>query len=75
MLGRMCLYVPFWKYELLRNKLAMCELLSYERILDLCYELCKTMNSIRFRLLIKLELADPEVRILDQHGYVLNRVC
>ena len=37
-LARMCLYAPFWKYELLRNRLAMCELLSYERILDLCYE-------------------------------------
>ena len=65
MLGRMCLYAPFWKYELLRNRLTMCELLSYERILDLCYELCETMNSLRFRLLIKLELTDPEVRIVE----------
>ena len=40
MLGRVCLYALFWNYELLRNILAMCELLSYELILDLCYELC-----------------------------------
>ena len=39
-LGRMCLYAPFLKYELLRNRLALCELLSYEMIMDLCYELC-----------------------------------
>ena len=34
-LGRMCLYAPFLKYELLRNRLAMCELLCCEMILDL----------------------------------------
>ena len=39
-LGRMCLYAPFLKYELLRNRLAMCELLSYEMIVDLCNKLC-----------------------------------
>ena len=38
-LGRMCLYASLWKYELLRNRPAMCELLSSETILDLCYEL------------------------------------
>ena len=36
----MCLYAPFLKYELLRNMLAMCELLSYEMTVDLCDELC-----------------------------------
>ena len=65
MLGRMYLYTPFWKYELLRNRLAMCELLSYERISDLCYELCETMNSIRFGLLIKLGITDLELRIVE----------
>ena len=39
LLGRMCLYAPFWKYKLLRNRLTMCELLNYELILDLCYKL------------------------------------
>ena len=38
-LGRICLYAPSWKYELIRNRLAMCELLNYEMIVDLCYEL------------------------------------
>ena len=40
MLGRMYLCAPFLKYELLRNKLAMCELMRYEMIVDLCYEIC-----------------------------------
>ena len=40
MLGQMCLYAPFLKYELLRNRLAMYELLSYEMIVDMCYDLC-----------------------------------
>ena len=40
MLGRMCLYAPLLKYELLRNRLAMCELLSYKMKVDLCNELC-----------------------------------
>ena len=39
-LGRMYLYAPFWKYKLLKNRLAICELFSYERIFNLCYELC-----------------------------------
>ena len=55
----------FGIYELLRNRLAMCELLSYERILDLRYELCETMNSIRFGLLIKLGLTDPKLSIVE----------
>ena len=56
MLGRICLYALLWKYELLRNRLAMCELMSYERILDLCYELSEIMNSIGIGLLILLGL-------------------
>ena len=39
-LGWMCLYAPFLKYELLKNRLAMCELSSYEMIVDFCNELC-----------------------------------
>ena len=39
MLGQMCLYAPFLKYELLRNRLAICKRLSYKIIVDLCDEL------------------------------------
>ena len=37
-LDRMCQYAPIQKYKLLRNRLAMCELLGYEMILKLRYE-------------------------------------
>ena len=41
MLDQMCQYTPMRKYKLLRNRLAICELLSYEMILELCYEQCR----------------------------------
>ena len=40
LLDRMCLSAPIWKYELLINKLAMCEFLSCEMKLEWCYKLC-----------------------------------
>ena len=44
-LDRMCLYAPIRKYELLRNRLAMCELLANEMNLN-----C-VMNCIGLRII------------------------
>ena len=39
LLNRMCLYAPIRNYELLRNRLAMCKLMSYDWYWNCCYEL------------------------------------
>ena len=51
LLNRVCQYAPIWKYKLLRNRLAMCELLGYENDIGIVL-----WTILRLRIVVEIVL-------------------